>query len=167
MVVCLSLSDISLHMIISRCIHVATEPHSAPGLIFVDCIEVLHHWLQRTKSIWFQYWPSADAYVKSRLLGCWKRVLWPECSLGKTVSLCPASFCTPRLNLPVMPGIYLLTSYFCIPIPYNEKDIFFLVLVLEGLVGLQRTGQLQLLQHQCLGHRFGLLWCLMEKRVGL
>ena len=30
---------------------------------------------------------------------------------------------------------YLLTSYFCIPVPYDEKDIF-LVLVLEGLVGL-------------------------------
>ena len=34
---------------------------------------------------------------------------------------------------------YLLTSYFCIPIAYDEKDIFFLVLVLEGLVGLHRT----------------------------
>ena len=34
---------------------------------------------------------------------------------------------------------YLLTSYFCIPIPYDEKDIFFWVLVLEGLVGLHRT----------------------------
>ena len=32
------------------------------------------------------------------------------------------------------------------------------VLVLEGLVGLNRTIQLQLLQHFCLGHRFGLLW---------
>ena len=30
-----------------------------------------------------------------------------------------------------------LTSYFRIPVPYNEKDIFFWVLVLEGLVGLQ------------------------------
>ena len=31
---------------------------------------------------------------------------------------------------------YLLTSYFCIPAPFDEKDIFFfLVLVLEGLVG--------------------------------
>ena len=30
---------------------------------------------------------------------------------------------------------YLLTSYFCIPIPYDVKDIFFLVLILEGLVG--------------------------------
>ena len=40
-----------------------------------------------------------------------------------------------------------LTSYFCIPVPYNEKDIFFWVLVLEGLVGLHSTVQLQLLQH--------------------
>ena len=34
---------------------------------------------------------------------------------------------------------YLLTSYFCIPVSYNEKNIFFLVLVLEGLLGLHRT----------------------------
>ena len=44
-----------------------------------------------------------------------------------------------------------LTSYFCIPVPYNEKDIFFWVLVLKGLVGLHRTVQLQLLQHYWLG----------------
>ena len=29
-----------------------------------------------------------------------------------------------------------MTSYFCIAVPYNEKDIFW-VLVLEGLVSLQ------------------------------
>ena len=29
-----------------------------------------------------------------------------------------------------------MTFYFCIPVPYNEKDIFFGVLVLEGLVGI-------------------------------
>ena len=33
---------------------------------------------------------------------------------------------------------YLLISYFCIPVPYGEKDIFFGVLLLEGLVGLHR-----------------------------
>ena len=33
----------------------------------------------------------------------------------------------------------------------GEKD-------LEGPVGLHRTIQLELLQHYCLGHRFGLLW---------
>ena len=41
---------------------------------------------------------------------------------------------------------YLLTSYFSIPVPYDEKDII-LVLVLEGDIGLHRTIQLQLLQH--------------------
>ena len=60
-----------------------------------------------------------------------------------SISLCPASFSIPRPNLPVTPGF--LTSYFCIPVPYNEKDIFFWVLVLKGLVGLHRTVQLQLL----------------------
>ena len=39
-----------------------------------------------------------------------------------------------------------LDFLFCIPVPYNEKNIFFLVLVLEGLLGLHRTIQLQLLQ---------------------
>ena len=50
---------------------------------------------------------------------------------------------------------YLLTSCFCIPIPCDEKDIFFLVLVLEGLVGLHRTSQLQFPRY----HRLGLLLC--------
>ena len=47
-----------------------------------------------------------------------------------------------------------MTSYFSIPVPYNEKDIFFfLVLVLEGLVGLHRMVPLQLLQHYWSGHQ--------------
>jgi len=54
--------------------------------------------------------------------------------------------------------MYLLTSYFCIPVPYNEENIFFCVLVLDSLVGLYRNVQLQLLQHYWLGHRLGLLW---------
>ena len=50
-----------------------------------------------------------------------------------------------------------MTSYFCIPVPYNEKDILFLilVLVLKGLVGLHTTVQLQLLQHYWSGRRLG------------
>jgi len=76
-------------------------------------------------------------------------------SWQNSVSLRPASFCTERPNLLVTPGS--LTFYFCILVPYDEKDIFWGVLVLEGLVGLHRTVQLQLLQHSCLGHRLGLL----------
>ena len=45
---------------------------------------------------------------------------------------------------------------FCIPVSYNEVDIVW-VLVLEGLVGLHRTMQLQLLQHYWFGHKLELL----------
>ena len=38
----------------------------------------------------------------------------------------------------------------------------FLVLVLEGLIGLHRTVQLPLLQHYWSGHRLGLLPCLIQ-----
>ena len=51
---------------------------------------------------------------------------------------------------------YLLTFYFCIPVPY-EKNFFFLVLVLESFVGLQRTVQLPLLWLLWLGCRIELL----------
>ena len=46
--------------------------------------------------------------------------------------------------------------------PCDEEDIFFfLVLVLEGPVGLHRTIQLQLIWYQWLGNRFRLVWCWM------
>ena len=41
-------------------------------------------------------------------------------SSQNSARFCPASFCTPRPNLPVTPG-YLLTSYFGIPVLYDEK----------------------------------------------
>ena len=49
---------------------------------------------------------------------CWKRVfaMTSACSWQNSVSLCPASFCTP-VNLP-----YLFISYFCIPVPYDESE---------------------------------------------
>ena len=72
-----------------------------------------------------------------------------------SVSLCPASFCTSRPNLPVTPGISLLPTFaFQSPM---MKSTSFLVLILEGLVDPHRTIQLQLLQHYWLGHIFGLL----------
>ena len=45
--------------------------------------------------------------------------------------------------------------------PGSDEKTSFLVLILEGLVGLHRSIQLQLLQHSWLGHRLGLLWCWM------
>ena len=63
-----------------------SEPPSAPGLVFADCIELLHLWLQRIESIWFQF----DHLVMSlcRAFSCVVGrgcLLWPVCSLGKTL----------------------------------------------------------------------------------
>ena len=71
-------------------------------------------------------------------------------------SLCPASFCTPRSNLPFTPGISWLPN-FAFQSHMMKRDSF-LVLVLEGLIGPHRTIQPQLLQPYWLGHRIGLLW---------
>ena len=70
------------------------------------------------------------------------------------VSLCPASFCTPRSNLPVTWDISWLPT-FGFQSPMMKMTSFFGVLVLEDLVGLHRIIQLQ---HYWLGHRLGLLW---------
>ena len=87
-----------------------------------------------------------------------KCLLWPVCSLGKTLLAFAnsASFCTPRPYLSVTPGVsWFPTFAFQFPV---MKRISFWVLVLEGLAGLHRTIQLQLLQHYWSGHRLGLLW---------
>ena len=88
--------------------------------------------------------------------GC---LLWPVCSLCKTVSLCPASFCTPRPNLPVILGVSWLPTCASQSPMMKRTSLFFSVL--EGLVDLHRTHQLQLLQHQWLRHRLELLCCWM------
>ena len=93
--------------------------------------------------------------VFSCVVGRWC-LLWPVSSLGKSLlSLCPAPFCTPRPNLPATPGISWLPT-FAFQSPVMERTSFW-VLVLEGLEGLHRSLQLQLLQHYWLGHRLELL----------
>ena len=86
--------------------------------------------------------------------GC---LLWPACSLGKTLLafalvhfVLQGQIC---LLLQVSLDFPLLHSS-----PLSWRQHLFWVLVLEGLVGLHRTIQLQLLQHYWLGHRLGLLW---------
>ena len=78
----------------------------------------------------------------SPLLCCWKRVFvmtsafcW---SLPCFIPYSKAKFaCYSRC---------FWTSYFCIPVPYNEKDIFFWVLVLKSLVGLHTAATAKSLQ---------------------
>ena len=77
-------------------------------------------------------------------------------SWQNSISLCPASFCTPRPNLPITLGVsWLPTFAFQSSI---MKRTSFLCVCLKGLVGLHRTVQLQFLQRFWLGHRLGLLW---------
>ena len=77
-------------------------------------------------------------------------------SWQNSISLCSASFCPPRPNLPVTPGVsWLPTCAFQSPI---MKRTSFLVLVLKGLIGLHRAVQPQLLQHYWSGPRLEFLW---------
>ena len=95
--------------------------------------------------------------------GC---LLWPVCSLSKTLLafsllhfVLQGKIC---LLLQVSLDFLLLHSS-----PLWWKGHLFWVWVLEGLLCLHRTIQLQLLQHYWLGHRLGLLWywmaCLGKK----
>ena len=61
-------------------------------------------------------------------------------SWQNSVSLCPASFCTPRPNLAVTPGISSLPT-FAFQSPVMKRTSFG-VLVPEVLVGLYQTIQL-------------------------
>ena len=77
-------------------------------------------------------------------------------SWQNSISLFPASFRTPRPNLPVTPGVSWLPT-FAFHSPIMKRTSFWGVSS-KGLVGLHRTIELQLLQHYWSGHRFGLLW---------
>ena len=61
----------------------------------------------------------------SLLLCCWKRVfaMTSVFSWQNSVSLCPASFCTPRPNLPVTPGISWLPT-FAFQLPIMKRTSF-------------------------------------------
>ena len=77
-------------------------------------------------------------------------------SWQNSISLCPASFRTPRPNLPITPGVSWLPT-FAFQSPIKKRNLFW-VLVLKDLLGRHRTVQFQLLQHYWSGHRLGLPW---------
>ena len=127
---------------------------ASPSLVaknIINLISVLTIW-------WCPYTVFSCAVGRglySLLLCCWKRVfaMTSEFSWQNSISLCPASFCTPRPNLPVTPGIsWCPTFAFQSPI---MKRYFLGVLILEGLVSLHSTIQLQ---HYWSRHRLALLW---------
>ena len=104
--------------------------------------------------------PSGDVYAQSYLLGCLKGcLLWPACSLDKT-----QPFALLHFKFQGQTCLLFCVSLDFLLLHFNPlwwKIIFFLVLVLESVVGLHRTGQFQLFWHKWLGHRLGLFWCWM------
>ena len=96
--------------------------------------------------------------VESSLVLLEEGVFYDQCVLLAKLyfSLCPASFCIPRPNLPVTLSVSWLPT-FTFQSPIMKRHLFW-VLVLKVLVGLHRTIQLQPLQCYWLGHRLGLLW---------
>ena len=86
--------------------------------------------------------------------GC---LLWPVRSLGKT--LLPFDLLCFVLQGQIYPLFQVSLDFLLLHSNYLQwKGHLFWVIVLEGLVGLHTTIQLQLLQHCWLGHRLGLLW---------
>ena len=85
-------------------------------------------------------------------------------SWQNSVSLYPASFCTSKSNLPDTPGVSWLSTFaFQSPI---MKRISLLGVSLKGFVGLHRTIQPQLLQHNWSGHWITQLdYCDIERFV--
>ena len=144
-----------------------SEPQSAPSLVlglyraspFLAAKNIIN--LISVLTIWWCPCVESPCLVRR---GC---LLWPVHSLDKTLLAFALLHLYSKAKFACY-SRYLLTFYFCIQVPYNEKDICFWVLVLKGLVGLHRTVQLRLLQHYWLGHRLGLLWywmvCLGNKQ---
>ena len=123
-------------------------------------------WLYRTsasstaKNIFNMIWGLTIWWypcVESSLVLFEEGVCYDQCVvLENSVSLCSASFCTPRLNLPGIPGISWLPT-FAFQSPIMERTSF-LGVSSKRFYSRHRTIQLQLLQHYWLEHRLGLLW---------
>ena len=85
-------------------------------------------------------------------------LLWPACSLDKTLLafsllhfVLQGQIC---LLFQISLDFLLLHSY-----PLWWKERFSFHVISQRCLGVHRTSQLQLLWHQWLGHRLGLLWC--------
>ena len=78
--------------------------------------------------------------------GC---LLWPVPSLGKTLRAFALLHSVLRGQICLLLR-YFLTPYFCIPVSYNAKDIFFGVLVLKVLVCLYVCVLCVLVAQSCL-----------------
>ena len=133
-------------------------PQWAPSLVFTDCIELLHLWCKEYNQSDF----DVDHLVMSmcRVFSCVTArgcLVCPVHSLGKTL------LAFDLLRFVLQGQICLFFQVFLDFLLLHSSSLWgkghlFSALVLEGLIALHRTVQLQLLQHYSLGHRLGLPW---------
>lgn len=85
-------------------------------------------------------------------------LVWPVPSLGRIQLIFLSCFILYSKAKLACYSSHLLTFSFCIPIHYDDKNIFHLQLALGNHVCLHRTDQCELLHNQDSGQRLALLW---------
>ena len=106
----------------------------------IDAEEAEVEWFYEDLQDLLELTPQKDVLF---IIGDWNAKIGSQEIPGVTGNL-PCFILYFKAKFACYPRCFL-TFYFCIPVPYNEKDILFWVSVLEGLVGLHRTVELQLL----------------------
>ena len=102
-----------------------SEPQSAPGLVFADCIvlpSLTAKNIINLISVLTIWWCPC---VESSLVLLEEGVCYDQCILLAKLCLPLSCFILYSEAKFACYSRYLLTSYFCIPVPYDEKDIFF------------------------------------------
>ena len=135
-----------------------SEPQSAPGLVFADCIAFLHFGRKEYNQSYF----GVGHLVMSmcRVFSCAVGrgcLLWPVLSLGKIL------LAFDLLHFVLQGQTHLLLHVSLDFLFLHSSSLWWKghilgVLVLEDLIGLHITIQLQFLQNCWLEHRLGLLW---------
>ena len=132
-----------------------SEPQSAPGCfcwLYRASLSLAAKNIISLISVLTVWWCPC---VESSLVLLEECVMTSAFSWQNSISLCPASFHIPRLNLPVTPGVcWLPTITFQSPI---MKRTSFFGVSSKRFCGSYRTVQLQLLQRYWLEHRLGVL----------
>ena len=131
------------------------------SLLFADCIELLHLWLQEynQSNLVIDHLVMSMCGVFFCAIGRGS-LLWLVVSFGKALSVFALLHFVlqGQICLLLQVSLDFLFLHSC---PLQWKGHLFWVFVLGGFTGLHRTVQLQLLQYYWLGHRLGLLWCWM------
>ena len=96
--------------------HSGSEPQSAPSLVLLTVWELLQ------SDFTIDHLVTSMCRVFSCVVGR-ECLLWPVHSLGKTLVAFSLLHFVLEAKLACYTR-YLLPSYFCLPVPYNEKDIF-------------------------------------------